>query len=211
MAHVVRIPRWGVIPDGEIVHLKYFTGAGIQSVAGAYATHKFRLNSIFDPDITLVGHQPLGHDQLAALYFKYIVYKCTWRVTATNLAFATTNVDHNANVIQIVYNGTSSGLNVVEAIENNRSLLKTIPPMGDDENVQHWTGQCTLARLAGVEKDEYYSDIDNYAANFGSNPVEDMTLEFGVYNDGAQTVIVKFDILLEYHCKVFEPKLLTGS
>jgi len=37
--------------------------------------HAWRLNSLFDPDFTAVGHQPRGFDQMAAIYNKYVVYK----------------------------------------------------------------------------------------------------------------------------------------
>ncbi len=35
----------------------------------------FALNSIYDPDVTFTGHQPMYRDQLAAIYSKYIVKK----------------------------------------------------------------------------------------------------------------------------------------
>lgn len=41
--------------------------------------YSFRANSAFDPDYTGIGHQPLGFDQMMALYARYEVIstKCT--------------------------------------------------------------------------------------------------------------------------------------
>ena len=35
--------------------------------------HVLRMNSIYDPDYTTTGHQPMGRDQLAELYNRYRV------------------------------------------------------------------------------------------------------------------------------------------
>jgi len=38
----------------------------------------YRLNSIFDPQYSVGGHQPAFHDQWALLYQRYRVVGCTW-------------------------------------------------------------------------------------------------------------------------------------
>jgi len=45
-----------------------------------------RLNSINDPDFTSTGHQPLWHDQYAAVYGRYVVLKS--RMVANFQAYA---------------------------------------------------------------------------------------------------------------------------
>lgn len=42
-------------------------------VGGAVNVHTFRANSLYDPDVTGIGHQPRGFDQLIALYDHYVV------------------------------------------------------------------------------------------------------------------------------------------
>lgn len=43
----------------------------------------FRLNSLYDPDLTGTGHQPYGFDQYAALFNRYKVDKVTVDVIFT--------------------------------------------------------------------------------------------------------------------------------
>jgi hypothetical protein len=53
---------------GQVVSLDLSTTGG--------AEHAFRLNSLFDPDFTGVGTQPVGFDQWSALYNRYRVHAC---------------------------------------------------------------------------------------------------------------------------------------
>ncbi len=45
--------------------------ASLTSYTGS--EYVFRLNSLYDPDLTGTGHQPYGFDQFAALYSRYKV------------------------------------------------------------------------------------------------------------------------------------------
>lgn len=53
-------------------------------IAGAAAVYVFRVNSLFDPDFTGGGHQPLGFDQMSAMYNRYTVTNCQIRVVFSN-------------------------------------------------------------------------------------------------------------------------------
>lgn len=46
--------------------------------------HTFRLNSLFDPDLTGIGGQCSGFDEWATLYEKYCVYGCKVTVRCVN-------------------------------------------------------------------------------------------------------------------------------
>lgn len=78
-------------PQQIKVRMKYVDEFVLSSTAGSTATQTFRMNSIFDPDYTGVGHQPYGHDQWTPLYNKYTVLgsklTATWSpITGTDTA-----------------------------------------------------------------------------------------------------------------------------
>jgi len=61
------------MPKTRRAILRYADQLGLTSSTGSLASHVFRANSIYDPDYTAAGHQPMGHDQWAALYNHYVV------------------------------------------------------------------------------------------------------------------------------------------
>eukprot|EP01083_Nonionella_stella_P137797 419284_1 len=75
-------------PMSDTQILRYVDQVTITPVAGTVGFHTFRANSIYDPDYTGVGHQPLNHDILADKYGSYVVTKS--QVTATAAISGTT-------------------------------------------------------------------------------------------------------------------------
>lgn len=60
-------------PATVITKLRYGTFVTLTAGVGSVAGNVYSANSIFDPDVTGVGHQPLYRDQYAAIYSKYTV------------------------------------------------------------------------------------------------------------------------------------------
>lgn len=56
--------------------LPYFeTGLSINPAAGGVVgSYVFQINGPYDPNVTGIGHQPLGFDQLMLMYEHYIYY-----------------------------------------------------------------------------------------------------------------------------------------
>ncbi len=70
-----------ISPDSLFVKLKYTESI---NKTGVGQTHILSMNSLFDPNTTGVGTQPLGFDQYAALYGHYQVMGCRLKVRAIN-------------------------------------------------------------------------------------------------------------------------------
>lgn len=62
------------LPDRLFVKLNYFDILTFSSNTGFNSTQVYRGNSLFDPDLTNTGHQPLGFDQWANFYGSYVVH-----------------------------------------------------------------------------------------------------------------------------------------
>lgn len=61
------------LPKQMIITQKYREVVPLNSVAGSTAVYSFSCNSIYDPNYTGTGHQPMYFDQLGALYDHYCV------------------------------------------------------------------------------------------------------------------------------------------
>lgn len=72
-----------IIPEKAVSTLKYsdfYTASGVAPSFG----WNWKANSIYDPDQTGAGHQPMGSSQLAAWYNQYSVLSSTIRVAVSN-------------------------------------------------------------------------------------------------------------------------------
>lgn len=65
------------LPSRYMCRMKYATNVTTGALNGAYSMN---LNSLFDPDRTGTGHQPLGFDNLSLLYNKYRVVSASYRI-----------------------------------------------------------------------------------------------------------------------------------
>jgi len=70
-------------PAVEKYQLRYCQTIQIDPGQAAATSSLFRANSIYDPDKTVGGHQPYGHDQLEQIYNHYCVDSATIVVTPT--------------------------------------------------------------------------------------------------------------------------------
>lgn len=171
------------------------------SVANAAGGDLYNLNSIFDPDRTGVGHQPLGRDQLALLYNRYRVFAVSWRV----------EIPPGANV-QTYYVFPQN--NAQTLIGNSSSVMKELPhsfsKISRTDIPTVFTGRVSLPRLTGQTPTQYKAGLE-YQAAFGSDPTELQTLFVGgvPFTTGAATV--SYDLTLMYHVECFDPIPLTQS
>jgi len=54
---------------------RYVQSNVLNAATGSLGIYQFRVNSLFDPDLTGTGHQPYGFDQFKTYYATYLVVK----------------------------------------------------------------------------------------------------------------------------------------
>lgn len=86
--HAPRIPRTlgSLFPNsGKLMRHKYADRIVLPAAtAGLNSVYVMRANSLFDPDLTGVGHQPMFYDDMAAHYNKYTVMWSTLKIAIPN-------------------------------------------------------------------------------------------------------------------------------
>ncbi|AUM61743.1 capsid [uncultured virus] len=81
------IPRpTALYPQGKVMRHRYVDNVIVPTgpAAGLTTYYVFRSNSMYDPDRTGLGHQPLYRDEMAAHYMNYTVLKSFIRVSVPN-------------------------------------------------------------------------------------------------------------------------------
>jgi len=91
-------------PNTKICRHKYVDAVTVPAggAAGVPTIYQFRANSMYDPDFTGVGHQPMFRDEMAAQYKYYTVINSAVRVSFPNTDNNTNNyllwVDDDVNI-----------------------------------------------------------------------------------------------------------------
>lgn len=174
------------------VTMKY---AQFRVMSGAVVVYQvFRGNSIFDPDLTGVGHQPMAHDQWGNLYLRYRVLGSRIKLTAINeLADPT--------AIQIwPSNDSTIPTNFTDGLEQPRSVAGLLGgATGSDRKTL--SASMTTTTIKGSRK---LADDQGMEANFGANPAIQWFWTVGVnqLNGGGASVECMFEI--EYDVDIYD-------
>ncbi len=77
---------WLGSPTKEVIRRVVYiqTGAFSESASAAGGYYTFSLNGVYDPDVTGTGKQPIGFDQLSAMYYSFRVIKADVAVSFIN-------------------------------------------------------------------------------------------------------------------------------
>lgn len=148
-------------PSELITKVRYCQIVGLTSTAQVLAKNAFRMNSLFDPDSTGLGHQPLFSDAFATVYSNYVVLGS--KITATFVPYTSGS---GPVFVGVVCNGSStlSSSTPDNAAEQNNSSTGFMPGYAGG-------GVKTLVQTYSPTRDLGLSpDDDTAGAAFGSNP-----------------------------------------
>lgn len=172
----------GGFPDKKAVRMKYCDlitlnpnslGSGVPTV------HHFRANSVYDPDLTGVGHQPRGFDEHAVLYDHYTV------IGSKIKASFESDVDNRSTAGQYCFlmlqDTAGTPTNLVEILEESDKNKIGYRPL----NTQ--TGKSITLRksfspykMFGIPKKDSLLSNGDLTPQVGTNPAEDAIFTVGV-------------------------------
>jgi len=154
-----------VTPVTKIVKLRYATNFLLDAGTGTIDSHIFRANSIFDPDYTGTGHQPLGHDQWSVFYQQYSVVKS--KITVHAASFGNTSAANGILSIKTIADDAAPGTTYNTTVLENPSTSWKV--YGGNAS----SGPITVTKTFN-HKTTYKRPIsdDTFISNFGYNPNE---------------------------------------
>lgn len=196
-------------PKTTVVKHRYVDAFSINPSLGNVGYHWFRANSLYDPDVTGAGHQPLGFDQWSTFYNHYIVIGA--KIKATFSLAATGTEVGSIMVAGVVLSDNSSGpTDVPTLIEQSNSNKKySYFNLSDrPKTVSKGYSAKRFYNLTNISDNQ-----TRLGSNVSGNPAE--FAYFGVYVGNANTsidcpnilVMVQIDFIALYS----EPKLLPQS
>lgn len=199
-------PRIGYspMPQYKKTVLKYVETIDLSATTGGLTgtSNQFGLNCLFDPNLTGVGHQPMGFDQWAALYKMYHVHQVDIKIRPTEYATGFMYFVAQINNSQ----DTTAVTGIDFATANERSNCACVNVNADiNENVIYKS-----FRIADIEGNSIIDD--NYAATTSGNPGNKPTLNIAAGRfDGGDTGTIKCTVELVFHVKFFQKLTLAPS
>lgn len=172
--------------------------------AGNSARYVFSANGLYDPNVTGVGHQPIGFDQLMQMFDHYTVIGSRLRVDFNN------NDPVNSVIVGIHLNDDKTpSLDPAITIENGSAKYTTLTPSGGDKSHTTMTLKCSPAKYLGRSRP--LSDPE-LKGNVNQNPIEGVFYNiFACDNGFGDPTTVDFNVTLEYLVIYHEPKQLALS
>jgi len=195
-------------PKTKMVNVPYHDQVTLfTAVSGGSGYWQYRVNSIYDPDLTGLGHQPLSHDQWALFYNHYVVNKCaatfkfTYNGTASVPFYVGVALTDDSTTSATA--GTSSFNTLAE---NKHVRWKLVRP--NESSVTTITYNVNPLKFLG--RSMFSDDVK---ATFGNNPTESAVFTvFCIPIDAAVPPPALYcEVDLNYNCILMEPKELGGS
>lgn len=171
--------------------LFYNTVIAYAPAAGTVATNVFRMNSVYDPDLTGTGASASGYGQLSALYGRYRVLSAKATIEIVNLSTATP-----LTVFAVVNPVTTVGINIAQILAQRFVWTTGLATVNGTGAVKH-TLSAPISKVYGVPNSQVRTE-DDFAAITGTNPNNGVYLHVGGYANGGSAGNFNAHIRIEY-------------
>lgn len=194
--------------DEVFLKLVYTTNVSVASVAGVPQFYTFAGNSLYDPDITGTGHQPMGFDQWQGFYNKYTVYGSKIRATFCNVDSVAGAPNTENIMVGLV--PTPSDVAIASIAAANDIVACAEYPYGKYKagNIVNAAPQLTLnsymssSKIDGIPKAKVAID-DRYTAVVSANPVNMWRWNIGLQaTDKSSTCGGRLLVKITYYCRL---------
>lgn len=190
-------------PNQTTTSLRYAQQGSITSTIGGIGNAVFSCNSLFDPDRTGVGHQPLYYDQLTPIYNHYTVVSSRIWIEFHNPSTTATGL-----VGVVVDDDATGSASLSTRQEQNSAKSGFIAPLAG-HSYRTFEAEWDSLSVLGIDP---FTDGSNKTAT-GSNPTEEsfFHLFFATINPAGGTEALIYNVVIEYNCIFSELITPTGS
>lgn len=198
-------------PKQKWLRMRYHTTTQLTCTSGIPSAHNYSCNSLYDPDFTGAGHQPMGYDQMALLYNHYLVAGAKITVKCIPTVPSATG---NPIFWGIRVAPTSTfGLTFDSIVENKMGRYKLL------SNSQSVNSYQVQSKGFSCKKFFNITDIKDNSTMLGANfsntggPSEQAFFQvfMGSVDAVSSTNTYLFDITIDYIMTCNEPKTLAQS
>lgn len=187
-----------IVPDRMFTKLKYnLTRTLDPAPAAATVTYAFRGNSLYDPEYSVGGQQPMGYDQWTALYNQYRVH-----ASSISIKFMSTSSTEAGGFTKIVLFPSTTPASGSYSGNNEQPYSRSIFLANNGINQGYLRGKMLTKKMLGIKSVAYDEDL---AGVTGSDPAKQWywILYGSSINDLANIAGVYMDIKVTYFTEFF--------
>jgi len=216
-------------PNSMKFNMRYCDVVTIPNHNVGSGPYVFRMNSIFDPDHTSVGHQPRFHDQIGAIYHKYCVIGAKAYIEVLTTSPSTNSEQGNPTIFAYLDDSATADSRSLEqhielGMPNSSYLMTNVP--GQSFNgpelsraKRSFTMTYGVRKFWGIDKktqliypsgtgvgDEYIEN-SNYSAMYGTNPTRVCFLKLKTFDSAVTDTTVSFKarVTIDYTVVCYQP------
>jgi len=221
-------------PNSMKFNMRYCDNVTIPNHNAGAGPYVFRMNSVFDPDHTSVGHQPRFHDQISAIYSKYCVIGAKAYIELLSSGTSADQGIGNPTVFAYLDDAATADSRSLEqhielGMPNSAYVMTSIP--GSHNRIELSRAKRSFTMTYGVRKfwgidkktqliypsgtgvgDEYVENSD-FAALFGTNPARTCFLKLKVFDSALSndTAVVLARVTIDYTVICYQPNEVGAS
>lgn len=194
------------ISDKLMTKLKYSTQVDLLASTAVGQVYVFRGNSLYDPDYTATGGQPLSFDQWAQFYNYYKVHGSKIRVTFMSQS---SNITHySINCVFPDLNLPTTTLSPIDIIQHPYARYRVGGVSTGNAGVTTITNYMSTKKLFGINN----LDDTEYRASMVNNPVNTWYWRVQqIAADQTQVINVNCLVTITYYCEFNERVILLPS
>lgn len=194
-------------PKNQYVHMRYCETLSLDG-SSVISPKIYRANSIYDPDYSTGGHQPMGYETWLKLYNQYIVVKSRCKMTVCQVATATGEPFYASLGLQNAVD-TRTMIERLETGDTTMKLMQGATAYGNKgTTLIRWFDQKKFFNLTDI-KDNW----DEAGANINDNPINTalFNLAIGAADGTTETGTYKICVQIDYWVLFGEPQILAQS
>lgn len=193
------------VPQHYVTKMLYFDDNFLtEAGAGVGTFHTYCLNSLYDPNVTGVGTQPVTYDQWSAMYNRFRVVKVDVKACMVNASVnALCSVGYICNVATVL------PANAMAWPCQRYSDSQLLPIATAGPALQNFEFSIYPWDVVGLTRSQYFDEAD-YSHAATSGPLRPIFLHLFVKGT-TQVAGCQYSIRLCYHVEVAEPVSLTVS
>lgn len=171
--------------------------------------HVFRLNGLYDPDVSFGGHQPYMYDQLKALYGKWTVTGCKLNIIGR---WRTNDINTNPIIGNIILTaGNTATIVLPTSVGNAREQQLSAVYTNADTEVVRVSKYYDIGKVLGIPRNRVLSE-DNLSGTISADPLTQAQVFIGMVNQNmGYATNFQGTITLTYYVRFHDPMTVLPS